>query len=128
MSSGGIAQLVAIGAQDTHLTGKPEITFFQSSYKRHVNFSRVTDVQVLQGNPLPGQMTSVKFDRRGDLLNYVYITMVDTVNNMVASVQDWRDVIDSVELYIGGQLIDTQSSEFCELIAIDLMAQNLTMS
>ena len=71
MSSGGIAQLVAIGAQDVHLTGKPEITFFQSSYKRHVNFSRVTDSQVLQGNPVKGGMTTVKFDRRGDMLNYV---------------------------------------------------------
>jgi hypothetical protein len=128
MSSGGIAQLVAIGAQDAHLTGKPEITFFQSSYKRHVNFSRVTDRQVIQGNPAKGGMSTVKFDRKGDLLNYVYITMVDTVNNQVASVIDWRDVIEYVELYIGGQLVDSQTSEFCELLAIDMFAQNLTMS
>jgi hypothetical protein len=128
MSSGGIAQLVAIGAQDANLTGDPEITFFQSSYKRHVNFSRVTDLQVIQGNPSPGSMSTVKFDRKGDLLNYVYVTAVDTIHSNVISVQDWRDVIDHVELYIGGQLIDSQTSEFCELIAIDLMAQNLTMS
>jgi hypothetical protein len=128
MSSGGIAQLVALGAQDEYLTGKPEITFFQSSYKRHVNFSRVTDLQVIQGNPAPGGMSTVKFDRRGDLINYVYVTMIDTLNSNVVSVQDWRDVIDHVDLYIGGQLIDSQTSEFCELIAIDLMAQNLTMS
>ena len=27
--SGGIAQLVAVGAQDVHLVGSPEISFFQ---------------------------------------------------------------------------------------------------
>ena len=128
MSSGGIAQLVAIGAQDAYLTGNPEITFFQSSYKRHVNFSRVTDLQVIQGEPAPGAMSTVKFDKRGDLLNYVYITVIDLAQGKVASIQDWRDVIDHVDLYIGGQLIDSQTSEFCELLAIDMMAQNLTMS
>jgi hypothetical protein len=128
MSSGGIAQLVAIGAQDAYLTGNPEITFFQSSYKRHVNFSRVTDLQVIQGDPAPGAMSTVKFDKRGDLLNYVYITVIDLAQGKVASIQDWRDVIDHVDLYIGGQLIDSQTSEFCELLAIDMMAQNLTMS
>jgi hypothetical protein len=128
MSSGGIAQLVAIGAQDVHLTGNPEITFFNSTYKRHVNFSRVTDQQVIQGNPKPGSMSTVKFDRKGDLLNYVYITLIDCQHSNVVTVSDWRNVIDYIELYIGGQLIDTQSSEFCELLAIDMMAQNLTMS
>lgn len=128
MSSGGIAQLVAIGAQDVHLTGNPEITFFNSTYKRHVNFSRVTDQQVIQGNPKPGSMSTVKFDRKGDLLNYVYITLIDCQHSNVVTVSDWRNVINYIELYIGGQLVDTQSSEFCELLAIDMMAQNLTMS
>ena len=73
-------------------------------------------------------MSTVKFDRKGDLLNYIYITCIDTVNSNVISIQDWRLIIDKIELYIGGQLIDTQTSEFCELIAVDLFAQNLTMS
>ena len=48
--SGGIAQLVAVGAQDAHLVGKPEVSFFQSIYKRHTNFSHVVERQVIQGN------------------------------------------------------------------------------
>jgi hypothetical protein len=40
MSSTAIQRLVAIGAQDVHLTGDPEISFFNSSYKRHTNFSQ----------------------------------------------------------------------------------------
>jgi len=33
--SGGIVQLVATGAQDAWLTGKPEVSFYRSSYKRY---------------------------------------------------------------------------------------------
>ena len=32
-------QLVAYGAQDIYLTGKPQITFFKVVFKRHTNFS-----------------------------------------------------------------------------------------
>lgn len=128
MSSGGMAQLLARGSQDEMLTVNPQTSFFETTYKRHVNFARVTDAQVIQGEPVAGGMSTVKFEKRGDLLNYVYITMIDLDENLVHSVQDWRDVIEHVELYIGGSLIDSQTSEFCELIAIDTMAQNLTMS
>ena len=31
--SGGITQLVVVGAQDAHLVGKPQVSFFRSSYK-----------------------------------------------------------------------------------------------
>jgi hypothetical protein len=30
--SGGIAQLVAVGAQDVHLVGQPKVSFFRSTY------------------------------------------------------------------------------------------------
>ena len=29
--SGGVAQLVSVGAQDVHLVGNPEVSFFKSS-------------------------------------------------------------------------------------------------
>ena len=48
--SGGIAQLVAVGAQDVHLVGQPEVSFFRSTYKRHTNFSQTVERQVIQGN------------------------------------------------------------------------------
>ena len=49
--SGGIAQLVAVGAQDAHLVGQPEVSFFRSNYKRHTNFAQTVERQVIQGNP-----------------------------------------------------------------------------
>ena len=39
MAGGGLMQLVAYGAQDVYLSGKPEITFFKAVYKRHTNFA-----------------------------------------------------------------------------------------
>ena len=37
--AGGIMELVAYGAQDLHLTGNPQITFFKMIYRRHTNFA-----------------------------------------------------------------------------------------
>ena len=104
--SGGITQLVAVGAQDTHLVGNPEVSFFQSSYKRHTNFSSVIERQVIQNTPAANGLSSIRFERKGDMLSYVYLT---PVNSSDATLQcDWSKVVDKAELYIGGQLIDTQ--------------------
>ena len=76
--SGGIAQLVAIGAQDAHIVGRPEVSFFRSTYKRHTNFAQTVEKQVIQGNPVANGMSTVRFERKGDLLGYVYITNRNT--------------------------------------------------
>ena len=126
--SGGISQLVAIGAQDAFLTGNPEISFFRSTYKRHTNFSHVTTRQVIQGNPSSGTMSTVRFERKGDLLNHVYILSTTTAG--VPNPIDWTSPnnLKSVELLIGGQVIDTQYPDFSENIAPYLLAQNLAKS
>jgi hypothetical protein len=71
--SGGIAQLVAVGAQDAHLVGQPEVSFFRSNYKRHTNFAQTVERQVIQGNPAANGMSTVRFERKGDMVGYVYI-------------------------------------------------------
>lgn len=126
--SGGITQLVAVGAQDVHLTGQPEISFFRSSYKRHTNFSHVVDRQVIQGNPRANGMSTVRFERKGDLLGYVYITAHDNTNSNKLDSAQWQSAISSVDLLIGGQVIDSQDSKFSENIAVDCLAQNLSRS
>jgi hypothetical protein len=113
--SGGITQLVAVGAQDAFIVGNPEVSFFQSTYKRHTNFSQTVERQLMQGNPVANAMTTVRFDRKGDLLGYVYIAATD------GSFVNWEQTIDSIELYIGGQLIDTQYYEFSNLTT-DILA------
>ena len=130
MSSGGIAQLVAIGAQDVFITGNPEVSFFQSVYKHHTNFSQVVSRQIIQGNPSAGGMSTVRFERSGDLMGYVYISPVCLIGGIPTTYQtvNWSNVINYVEFYIGGQLIDRQDSTFTEFLAPNLLAQNVTKS
>ena len=124
--SGGITQLVAVGAQDTHLVGSPEVSFFQSSYKRHTNFSSVIERQVIQNTPAANGLSSIRFERKGDMLSYVYLT---PVNSSDATLQcDWSKVVDKAELYIGGQLIDTQHFEYSTKIHTDIMANSFSKS
>jgi Major capsid protein N-terminus/Large eukaryotic DNA virus major capsid protein len=118
--SGGEMQLFAIGSQDVYLTESPEISFFQSSYKRHTNFSHVVSRQVLQGTPSPSNMSSVRFERKGDLLSYVYLTKKDSSGNQVRFNdinQDETSEFEYIELLIGGQVIDTQDCNFMRNIS-----------
>lgn len=137
--SGGITQLVAIGAQDAHLVGNPEVSFFRSTYKRHTNFSQTTERQVIQGNVANNGTSTVRFERKGDLLGYVYLAMSDGTQSLQlsdiagpapydVSPPAWVDMISKVELLIGGQVIDDQDSVFSSNIATDLFAQNLSKS
>ena len=120
--SGGIAQLVAVGAQDAHLVGQPEVSFFRSNYKRHTNFAQTVERQTIQGNPSANGMSTVRFERKGDMLGYVYLA--DRSANHVA----WNTAVSKVELLIGGQVIDTQEYKFSALLAPVTMDQTAAKS
>jgi hypothetical protein len=126
--SGGIAQLVAVGAQDAHLVGAPEVSFFRSTYKRHTNFSQTVERQVIQGNVNNGGMSTVRFERKGDLLNYVYLAPHNPTNSATDPISTWTDLISKVELLIGGQVVDTQDSTYSTLIAPTLSASTYSKS
>jgi len=117
MSSGSITQLVAIGAQDVYLTGNPEVSFFRANYKRHTNFAHVVNRQVLQGAVNPSAMSSVRLERKGDLVSYVYLT------KRFAGVQTTflPTDIDHIDFLIGGQIIDTQDDIFMNYVADPLL-------
>ena len=126
--SGGIAQLVAVGAQDAHLVGQPEVSFFRSNYKRHTNFAQTVEKQVIQGNPSAGGMSTVRFERKGDMVGYVYITPTKSAIAHKLTPAEWINAISKVELLIGGQVIDEQTSAFSQYMAPTILAQNLTKS
>ena len=113
--SGGIVQLVATGIQDVNLTGNPEISFFRSAYKRHTHFAMNVSEQIIQGTPSAGTISTIKFERKGDLLSYVYLTRRDATN--ISQATDWGSLIDRVDLLIGGQIIDTQDVYFSNTIS-----------
>ena len=124
--SAGVVQLIAIGAQDMYITGNPEISFFSSTFKRHANFSQSIEKQTIHGAVKNNSMSSIQFERSGDLLGYAYFTIDDTTQALDTS--NWGSIIDKVELLIGGSVVDTQDSTFTEKIAIDTFAQNVSRS
>jgi hypothetical protein len=121
--SGGIVQLVATGAQDAWLTGKPEVSFFRSNYRRYTHYASSVERQVIQGAPIAGGISTIRFEKKGDLVNYVYLTARDGNGSMVPIV-DWTKVIDKIEFMIGGQVVDTQDVVYSTSIEPVTGAQN----
>ena len=103
-------QLVAYGAQDIYLTGNPQITFFKVVYRRHTNFSMEAIEQTINGSSSENGSGSVTISRNGDLVYKVYVNS----SNMTEGT-DGTTLIDNVELEIGGQRIDKQTSEWNQI-------------
>jgi hypothetical protein len=110
--SGGIVQLVAIGAQDAYLTGKPEVSFYRSTYKRYTHFANSVERQLIQGTPSAGGISTIRFEKKGDLMSYVYLTARDSSGAHVPLLNWTSSIIDKIDLLIGGQVIDTQDGYF----------------
>ena len=109
---GGLMQLVAYGAQDIYLTGNPQITFFKVVYRRHTNFSMETISQTLNGNATIGTSqneASCTISRNGDLIHKMYVCI--SSNNSI-NLRYGSEVVQSVELEIGGQLINKHTKEW----------------
>jgi hypothetical protein len=106
---GGLMQLVAYGAQDIYLTGNPQITFFKVVYRRHTNFSMETIQQTINGTPAASGSSTVTISRNGDLVFKVYVT------NDSTSLTNGTELVNEVELEIGGQRIDRQYAEWNDI-------------
>lgn len=115
---GGLMQLVAYGAQDIYLTGKPQITFFKAVYRRYTNFAVESIQQDVQASPLFGSQVVVNIQRNGDLLKRLWIEY--SPYDILAGINDntpgyngytvaanlGHAIIDHIDIQIGGQLID----------------------
>ena len=71
-------------------------------------------------------MSTVRFERKGDLLGYVYITNRNTPANR--NLAGWETEIAKVELLVGGQVIDTHDSVFSQRLAPLLLGQTYSKS
>ena len=119
MSSGNV-QLVAVGPQDVYFTENPQVTFFKSTFKRYTNFSTFMRKQQIYGEPQPGGMSTIRIEKYGDLLNYMFLTV--SKGEEIQLISQWGNIIESAELLIGGAVIDKQDVTFSEEIAIDTLA------
>jgi len=127
---GGLMQLVAYGAQDVYLTGNPQITFWKVTYRRHTNFAMESIEQTFNGQADFGRRVQCTISRNGDLAYRTYLQVVlPQINacpsNLQGSARDaqwarWIDypginMIDYVEVEIGGQRIDRQYGDWMHL-------------
>ena len=107
---GGIMQLSASGMQDNYITGNPQITFFKSVYRRHTNFAIESIQQIIDGDLGTSTISTnstVKISKTPDLLNGIYIVCPQHPDGINAT-----ELINSVELVIGGTLIDKHTKDW----------------
>jgi hypothetical protein len=118
---GSNIQLFAIGPQDFHLTGNPQITFFKSVFRRHTNFMKdIRKINFSGGSPTFGSIDSIaKINRDGDLLSNVYLeaTITGTTDKVGAYTVNHfgNSLIKKVEIEIGGYIIDTHYSQWLQI-------------
>jgi len=124
---GGLMQLVAYGAQDIYLTGNPQITFWKVVYRRCTNFAIESVEQTFMGNATAGSRATATISRNGDLVsNCVLEVDVTTRGGVTAAaaaastnpvLQDggMYNLVESVEVEIGGQKIDKHYGAWMEI-------------
>ena len=117
--SGGLLQLASYGKDNLFLTDEPQITYFKMVYKRHTNFSIEAIPQYFNTKPNFGSRVTATISKSGDLINHVYLIVKLPALPKLESpgVCKWVKnigfaLIKSVELEIGGKLIDKQYGDF----------------
>jgi len=114
-------QLVAIGAQDVHLTGNPQISYFKFMYHRYTNFAIESIEQSFNGDLDFGTITTANISRKGDLVKNMYLEI--ELPELNDTPTEWRGYMNSVgygiinyiELDIGGTIIDKQYSQWMDI-------------
>ena len=108
-----LVQLIAQGPQDELLTARPQTSFFRSVYRRPTPFADEWKDQVFAGTASFGSRAVVKIGRLGDLVHRCMLQM--TFRRTGPTFYPAEAFVKSVELWIGGQLIDTHDATFFRL-------------
>jgi hypothetical protein len=116
--AGGLMQLVAYGAQDVYLTGKPQITFFKVVYRRHTNFAMESIEQTFNGTVDFNRKVTTTISRNGDLIHKMYLQV--ELPALTGGTQAWVEnvghtLIKEVEIEIGGMRIDRHYGQWLHI-------------
>jgi len=118
MPGGALLQLVAHGAQDSWLVGRPDISFFKLSTKKHSNFALEDIMQTENGGGAWGGRSTFIVSRNGDLLcramlEIVFQTPTSSSYGYVSN--PGLAMIDHIDLECGGQKIDTLYGTYMDI-------------
>ena len=81
--------------------------------------------QLIQGAPAAGNISTIRFEKKGDLVNVMYLIAKDSTGALIPGI-DWTQVIDKFELLIGGQVVDTQDINWMTQVEPVTGAQNFS--
>jgi len=119
--SGALLELVALGEQDKHLVGNPQISYFKSVNKSHTNFSMESIPIRSNEEPDFGKLVTFIIEKKGDLLHKILLeielpqlqtnpeTNISWINNI------GNYIIDYIELDIGGITIDKRYGQWLDI-------------
>ena len=122
---GGLLQLAAYGQQDVYLTGNPQITMWKLIYKRYTNFSMESIEQSFNTDLDFGKKIVCNVSRSGDLIHKVWLELklgdVVTIDSANKNRFRWVNniaclIIKSLEVEIGGQVIDKHYGEWMDIL------------
>jgi hypothetical protein len=98
--SGALIQLVSMGVQDTYIISDEGHSFFRMKFMRHTNFSQAPKfIKQMNEND-----TSIVIPVLGDIINALWFEGTDKALDMFYN--------STVDLYIGGQKIDSQHFDY----------------
>lgn len=125
MSTGALTQLAAIGSQDQYLSIQGEVTFWKGVYRRHTNFAVEPIKITFNQTPGWGMECTAVISRTGDLLSKTWLVVeLPALNDVDGGDSQtlWRycdevgyQLIDHVDLVIGGTVIDSMPGHFLQV-------------
>ena len=119
--SGALIQLVSKGVQDLYLSSDEGHSFFRMKFTRHTNFSQAPKfIKTIDGND-----TSITIPVLGDIINGIWFEASSTSNANIASNLFHNSTID---LFIGGQKVDSQHYDYYSEIWPNYMADTYNKS
>jgi hypothetical protein len=129
--SGALVSLVSKGVQDVYLTNNEGgSSFFQSRYSRHTNFSQAPKMLTMIGGTVaPGDTSVIQLTSYGDLINGMWLHGGDGAQAEIPGMNPPPGLVGCLygsvfELYIGGQLIDTQPFDYMTDVWNVYLAEN----
>jgi hypothetical protein len=117
--SGALIQLVSKGVQDVYLTSDEGHSFFRMKFMRHTNFSQAPKLI----KSITDKDNSIVIPVLGDVINGIWfekvgVNAVDMSSNLFYN--------STIDLYIGGQKVDSQHFDYYADIWPNYMADTWT--
>ena len=108
-----------ISNQDKIIIGNPQITFFNTVFRRHTNFAIECIEQTFTQIPQYGKQTSAIISKNGDLLTNMFLQItLPALSNTPTKYYSYgvgNALIKSIQLKINGIIIDTLYSDWLNI-------------